>query len=123
MAEGKSPCAAFWVGVRVPAAPPVKMIFTPPIIWGTPEVSNRMEESKESNESNRSWIRTGEAADLLGISKNTLKRLVREGLLKAYRVKGVTGLQFRRQDVLALLEEVTPEDMDVIELDGGNDEE
>lgn len=68
-----------------------------------------------SNQSNRSkwesvqWLKTGQAADILGISKNTLKRLVREGYIRAYRVKGVRGWQFKLKDVLSLLQEVKPE--------------
>ena len=71
-----------------------------------------------SDQSNRSkwesveWLKTGQAADILGISKNTLKRLVKEGYIKAYRVRGVRGWQFKLEDVLSLLQEVKPEEID-----------
>jgi excisionase family DNA binding protein len=72
-------------------------------------VSNR---SNDSEWEQVTWLKTGEAAQILGISKNTLKRLVREGYLKAYRIKGVAGFQFRKKDVLGLIEKVTPEEID-----------
>ena len=45
-----------------------------------------------------------QAKDFLQISDSTLRRYVRKGKLKAYRLAGVRDLRFRREDVLALLE-------------------
>ncbi len=72
-------------------------------------MSNR---SKRSEWERIEWLKTGEAADVLGISKNTLKRLVREDYIKAYHVKGVRGWQFKLEDVLSLLQQVKPEEID-----------
>lgn len=58
------------------------------------------------------WVRTGEAADMLGISDVSVRKLVREGYLQAYRVRGISGIQFRRGDVLSLIEKVDPSEFD-----------
>jgi excisionase family DNA binding protein len=55
------------------------------------------------------WLKVQEACDLLGISPNTLRRLVREGRLQAYVISAVRGYQFRRQDVEKLIIPVRPE--------------
>jgi excisionase family DNA binding protein len=60
----------------------------------------------------KQWLKVSEAADLIGVSKNTIRRLVRRGVLKAYQVEGVTGIQFKIEDVLALVKEVEPEEVD-----------
>jgi excisionase family DNA binding protein len=68
--------------------------------------------SKLSTEEEVEWLRSGEAARFLGISRNTLKRLVKKGLVKAYRIKGVTGILFKRNELAALIEEVNPEEFE-----------
>lgn len=50
-----------------------------------------------------------EASRILGIAPNTVRRLVREGILPAYEVVGVKGVQFKREDVEKLLRPVEPE--------------
>lgn len=57
------------------------------------------------------WLSPQEAADLLGISRTTIKKLVKEGYIKAYRIKGVRGLRFKHEDVLALIEVVNPDEV------------
>lgn len=68
--------------------------------------------SKPSMPEDAEWLKPSEAAELIGVSVNTLKRLVKEGYVKAYRVEGVRGIQFRKGDVLELLKEVKPEEVD-----------
>lgn len=54
------------------------------------------------------WVGVTEACKLLGISNMTLYKLVDEGVLPAYRVRGVKAMQFKRSDVLDLIERVEP---------------
>jgi len=58
------------------------------------------------------WLKVQEACDLLGVSPNTLRRLVREGRLQAYVISGVRGYQFRRHDVEKLIIPVRPEQVE-----------
>lgn len=45
-----------------------------------------------------------QAKALLQISHSTLRRYIRKGKLKAYRLAGERDLRFKREDLLALLE-------------------
>ncbi|MBI3948460.1 MAG: helix-turn-helix domain-containing protein [Armatimonadetes bacterium] len=45
-----------------------------------------------------------QAKAFLQISDSTLRRYIRKGKLKAYRLAGERDLRFRREDLLALLE-------------------
>lgn len=54
------------------------------------------------------WIGVSEASKILGISPNTVKKLVQKGILPAYQVTGVQGLQFKREDVENLIKRVEP---------------
>lgn len=54
------------------------------------------------------WIGVIEASSILGISPNTVKKLVREGVLTAYEITGVRGYQFQREDVERLIKRVEP---------------
>ncbi len=54
------------------------------------------------------WVGVTEACKLLGISNMTLYKLVDQGVLAAYRIRGVRAMQFKREDVLALIERVEP---------------
>ncbi len=47
-----------------------------------------------------------DACKILGVSRNTLKRLIREGIVPAYEVQGVAGYKLRRDEVEALIEPV-----------------
>lgn len=66
-----------------------------------------------SNMSNTSegshWISLAEAQSILGISRNTLKKLIREGTLPAYTIEGVVGYKVKRSDVEALIKPVVVE--------------
>ena len=52
-------------------------------------------------------LRTGEACRILCIHSNTLRRWSEQGMVKAYRVGPRGDRRFRRDDVAALLVEVT----------------
>lgn len=45
-----------------------------------------------------------QAKDFLQISDSTLRRYIRKGKLKAYRLAGERDLRFKRDDLLALLQ-------------------
>jgi excisionase family DNA binding protein len=49
------------------------------------------------------WITMKEACDLLGVASNTIRRLIRTGVLPAYEIKAVRGFQIKRADVEALI--------------------
>lgn len=50
-----------------------------------------------------------EACQILGVSRNTVKKLIREGALPAYTIQGVTGYRLRRHEVQALIHTVDVE--------------
>lgn len=52
------------------------------------------------------WIGVTDASKILGISPNTVKKLVSDGVLPGYEVTGVQGLQFKREDVEKLIRRV-----------------
>jgi excisionase family DNA binding protein len=54
------------------------------------------------------WIGLKQAMAILGISRNTLKGLVNDGILPAYTIEGVVGYRFRRPEVEALIKPVVP---------------
>ena len=54
------------------------------------------------------WINAQQATEILGITRNTLKRLVRDGILPAYTIQGVAGYRFKRPEVQALIKPVLP---------------
>jgi excisionase family DNA binding protein len=63
-----------------------------------------------SNLPNRpNWVSPKEAREILGVTRNTLKGLVRKGILPAYTIEGVVGIRFRRPEVEALIKPVVPE--------------
>jgi excisionase family DNA binding protein len=55
------------------------------------------------------WVSPKDAREILGVTRNTLKRLVREGILPGYRIEGVVGVRFKRPEVEALIKRVEPE--------------
>ena len=55
------------------------------------------------------WVSPKEAREILGVTRNTLKGLVRKGILPAYTVEGVVGFRFKRLEVEALIKPVVPE--------------
>lgn len=58
------------------------------------------------NEIGADWISVVEACKILGVSRNTLKKLIREGTLPAYTIQGIAGYKVKRHDVEALLQPV-----------------
>jgi excisionase family DNA binding protein len=56
--------------------------------------------------SNAGWISLKEACELLGVAPNTVRRLIRTGVLPAYEIKGVRGFQIKRADVEGLIRPV-----------------
>ncbi|MSP12198.1 MAG: DNA-binding protein [Chloroflexi bacterium] len=56
------------------------------------------------------WVNVKDACEILGVSRHTLHRFIEQGHLPAYRVKGVRSVQFKRADVLSLIERVDPAD-------------
>jgi len=55
------------------------------------------------------WLKINEACQILDVSRNTLKALVREGILPAYKIEGVVGYKFKRAEVESLIKRVEPE--------------
>ena len=52
------------------------------------------------------WISMKEASELLGVTPNTVRSLIRRGVLPAYEIKGVRGFQIKRADVEGLIKPV-----------------
>ena len=65
-------------------------------------------ETKEASK----WVSINEACEILGITRPSIYRLVKNGILPAYRIKGVRGMKFKREDVLALIERVKPDEVE-----------
>ena len=51
-------------------------------------------------------LRTGEAASLLGIHTNTLRRWSEKGLIRAHRISLRGDRRFRREDIDSFLKEI-----------------
>jgi excisionase family DNA binding protein len=49
------------------------------------------------------WISMKEPSELLGVTPNTVRRLIRDGVLPAFEIKGVRGYQLKRADVETLI--------------------
>ena len=58
------------------------------------------------------WITLAEACEVLGLSANTVKKLVRKGILPAYEVTGVRGPRFQREDVEKLIKPIQPTEIE-----------
>lgn len=54
------------------------------------------------------WIGVTDAKEILGVSVNTVKKLIRQGILPAYEVPGVRGPRFHRADVENLIRRIEP---------------
>lgn len=54
------------------------------------------------------WIGMAEAKQILGLSHNTVKKLIQQGILPAYEVPGVRGPRFHREDVEQLIRRIEP---------------
>jgi excisionase family DNA binding protein len=52
------------------------------------------------------WMTLKETCKYLDLAPNTVYKLVRSGGLRAYQVRGVRGMKFKKEDVEALLTEV-----------------
>ncbi len=52
------------------------------------------------------WLTLKETCGFLDLAPNTVYKLVRTGRLRAFEVKGVRGLKFKKADVEALLTQV-----------------
>ncbi len=52
------------------------------------------------------WISLAEASRILGIAPNTIRRLVERGTLPAFKIQGVAGYRFQREQVEALIQPV-----------------
>ena len=61
------------------------------------------------NQTGSDWISVVAACKILGVSRNTLKKLIREGTLPAYTIQGIAGYKIKRHDVEALLQPVAVE--------------
>lgn len=54
------------------------------------------------------WIGMAEAKAILGLSHNTVKKLIDQGILPGYKVPGVRGPRFHREDVEKLIQRIEP---------------
>ncbi len=45
------------------------------------------------------WVSINDAAELLGISHFTVRRMIQRGTLKAYRPAGTSAIRIRRRDL------------------------
>lgn len=50
------------------------------------------------------WLRVGEAAKIIGVSTQTVRRLIWDGDLPAFRVRNRGHYRVKREDVEALIE-------------------
>jgi excisionase family DNA binding protein len=54
----------------------------------------------------RDWMNVKEAAGYLGVSRQTIYRLIQSGKLSYFEVQGVRGKRIRKGDLDALIKEV-----------------
>ena len=48
------------------------------------------------------WLSLKETCEILALAPNTVRKLIRTGVLPAYEIKGVRGVQMKRKDVEVL---------------------
>lgn len=60
--------------------------------------------------SSKPMLTTSEAAQLLGIHRNTLRKWANQGVITAYRIGPRRDRRFRREDIESFLEESEAED-------------
>lgn len=60
-----------------------------------------------TNKQPRDWLNVKEAAEYLGVSRQTIYRLIQQGRLGYFEVEGVLGKRIRKMDLDALIKEVS----------------
>jgi excisionase family DNA binding protein len=55
------------------------------------------------------WLSLKEACEILGLAPNTVRKLIRTGVLPAYEIKGVRGPRFRKEDLEVLITPIQPQ--------------
>lgn len=58
------------------------------------------------------WLNVSEAADYLGVSRQTLYRLMDKGTLPYYTIEGLQGRRIEKEDLDALVKKVGGQDKD-----------
>lgn len=61
------------------------------------------------------WIGMAEACEILTLSSNSVRKLIRQGILPAYEVPGIRGPRFRREDVEKLIRRIEPTQVKPVE--------
>ncbi|MSP12815.1 MAG: DNA-binding protein [Chloroflexi bacterium] len=56
------------------------------------------------------WLNVSEAAELLGVSRPTIYKLMDKGLLPYQKIKGIQGRRIKRDDLEILLQTYNLED-------------
>ncbi|MBI3913127.1 MAG: helix-turn-helix domain-containing protein [Chloroflexi bacterium] len=49
-----------------------------------------------------------DVCQILGATRNTIKKLIRDGILPAYAIDGIVGYRFKRAEVESLIKPVDP---------------
>jgi excisionase family DNA binding protein len=52
------------------------------------------------------WLNIKQACEMLGVTANTVRKLIRTGVLPAREIIGVRGFQIKREDVESLIKPV-----------------
>jgi excisionase family DNA binding protein len=52
------------------------------------------------------WLNIKQTCEMLGVTANTVRKLIRTGVLPAREITGVRGFQIKREDVESLIKPV-----------------
>jgi excisionase family DNA binding protein len=80
-----------------------------PSLRAAPQAASAAERTKEKPKGNeKEWFNPTEAMDYLGVSRVTLYKLMDEGMLPFYTIKGIRKRRIKKEDLDALMEKSTP---------------
>jgi excisionase family DNA binding protein len=57
------------------------------------------------------WLSLKDACEILGLNPNTVRKLIRTGVLPAYEIKGVRGPRFKKEDFEGLITRIQPQSL------------
>lgn len=54
----------------------------------------------------KGWYSAAEAAEYIGVTRQSIYNLIDQGLLAAYKIKGLRGRRIKKEDLDALFERI-----------------
>lgn len=55
------------------------------------------------------WLSLKDACEILELAPNTVRKLIRTGVLRAYEIKGIRGPRFKKEDLNGVITPIQPQ--------------